>query len=83
MMYDRDMTTNCSEIPPGEYCYSRDDAGNKVFCPHYHIIQVGTERLSTIVHCDFINEYSSSSDAANLNGSLLWDEIKECNLNRD
>lgn len=57
-------------IPEGDYCYHSLDN----YCPYWHIIHGLPEQMNG--YCEFINK----SDV-DLNGGMLWDQIKECKIN--
>ena len=60
-------------IPKGAYCYSHDTDGTKKLCPYWHGYRNGAV-------CELLQEVSMTH---NEDLHLVWDQVKECNINQD
>lgn len=72
-MNDKDT----SVIPLGLYCYSRDDEGKRKACPYWSIDP--THEKQDNGYCSYLEK----GDWSSLGWGLLWDQVKECEVNED
>jgi len=57
-------------IPEGDYCYSRDVQGNRAVCPYW------------APRPEYQNAYCHFLRRTDLTAGLLWDQVKECGVNK-
>lgn len=85
------MTKDTSLIPHGSYCYNKDKV-----CTYWDLDEELAETLNTTQGCGYCH-YMECSDADIVNNmtfntsvppnaisafSLIWDQIKECGINK-
>ena len=66
-----------SVIPPGPYCYGRNDQGDRVLCPYWSSVPTAPEQEDG--YCALLGR----GDWEVKGLSLLWDQVKECGINLD
>lgn len=62
---------NHPEIPKGIYCYNYIN-NKRTLCPHWKRIEGGAR-------CELLKQDSTNEDFHN----LIWDQVKECEINED
>jgi len=65
------------EIPRGSYCYERNVLGKIKCCPYWSIDPDRPEQMNG--HCSYLDEGDWEGEGM----SLLWDMVKECNINTE
>ena len=67
--------SNDDIVPRGLHCYKRVQEGKIKICPYWSIDT--THETQNNGHCSYLN----LGDWENPGIGLLWDKVKECNIN--
>ena len=85
-------------IPKGIYCYTRDQSGKRVYCPHFQITKIGGYDMPYCAHLKqaglsntpdddklFYEHFNEDIDKMMeaMPLDLLFDAVKECGENDD